>query len=129
MQLFLLLFTKALLVTAAGQFSLPLLPFPSAPLLPPDLASDKILSMPRRDCLFLSYLPFLIKRSTFPFSLLHNSASLTTGWYVLSHFPENALGKLLLLLLQNNPLHASHSPRTTSPQSSLEFPNENAVYF
>lgn len=65
--LFLLLFTKALLVTAVEHFSLPLLLFPSAPSLPPILASDKIPSVPRGDRLFLSYLPFLVKRST-PFS-------------------------------------------------------------
>lgn len=68
MRLFLLLFTKALLVTTVERFSLPLLPFPSAPSLPSVLASDKILSVPREDCLFLSYLPFLVEHST-PFSL------------------------------------------------------------
>lgn len=127
MRLFLLLFTEALLVTAVEHFSLPLLPFPSALSLPPVLASHKILSVPGGGCLFLSYLPFLVKHSTSSFSLLPNTACLTTGWYGLSHIPGNALRKLLLL--QNNPLHTSHSPWTASPQSNLEFPNENAVYF
>lgn len=125
--LFLLLFTKALLVTAVEHFSLPLLPFPSAPSLPPVLASDKILSVPSGDCLLLSYLPFLVEHSH-PFCLLPNTSSLTTLWYVLSLYlrecPWGAAAAAKQLLT-----YFSLPVETASPESNLEFPNENAVYF